>query len=172
MAPNYRVCFLISLTTILFLLLDLPFGQPDECNKGGTGGYKRINEPRRSVESIFKIGESAICDRVLDRGWYRFESIVEKNAQMPTEKVNQMRCGTVHPIWMRGSHPSVSEGIVDRDACINFYDMKNGCFAKLPIKVRNCGDFFVYYLGPTYSCSLAYCAGKFVYTFARHLHVV
>ena len=170
MARNYGSCFLISLTTIVFLFLDLTFGQPNECKEGETEGYKQINEPRRSVQSILKHGESAICDRTLAWRWYRFES--STGGKMPNEKVDQLRCGTVFPIWMRGSYPAVEDGAVDRDACINFYDLRNGCFAKLAIKVRNCSDFFVYHLGPTHSCSLGYCAGKFLHTFASHLLIL
>lgn len=164
MARNDRSRFLLSLLTTIFLFPDLTFGQ-NECKEGGAGGYTKIDDPRRSVESIFKQGQNAICDRALARGWYRFDSYA--GGKMPTQKVDEMRCGTVHPVWMRGSHPTVAEGVVQRTACINFYDMLNGCLASLSIMVRNCQGFFVYYLGPTHSCSLAYCAGESLYTFAR-----
>lgn len=165
MARNDRSrLFLNLITTTVFLFPGLTFGQ-NECKEGGVGGYKKIDDPRRSIKSIFKHGQSAICDRAFAWGWYRFDSYTGK--RMWTEKVDEMRCGTVHPIWMNGSHPTLAEGTVDRKACINFYDMLNGCFASLNIKVRNCGGFFVYYLGPTHSCSLAYCAGKSLYTFAE-----
>lgn len=167
MARKNRSWFLISLT---FLFLDLSFGQPDVCQEG-KGGYKRINNPRRSVKSEFKLGQSAICDRNLPWGWYRFKSYT--GDKMPTKPAETMRCGTVHPIWMRGKHPDVNDGIVERHACINFYGLNGGCFSKFIIKVKNCDDnFFVYYLGPTHSCSLAYCAGKLRTTFARYLYVL
>lgn len=171
MARNDRSWFLISLTTFIFLYWDFTFGQHDQCtgksccNEGGPGGYTKIDDPRRSKESIFKQGQNAICDRSLAWGWYRFDSHAGK--KMPNTKVDQMRCGTVHPIWMKGKQPTRQEGTVDRIACINFYDMLGGCFSTLNIKARNCGGFIVYYLGPTHSCSLAYCAGKLLHTFAQ-----
>ncbi|XP_078371975.1 von Willebrand factor D and EGF domain-containing protein-like isoform X3 [Oculina patagonica] len=157
--------FLFSLTTVIFLSWSLTFVQsdlctkrPQCCKKGAPGGYTELDNPRRSTESVFKAGQSAICDRALTWGWYRFVSYV--GGKMPEKnKIAEMRCGTVHPIWMKESHPTFSEGTVDRTACINFYDLNNGCFTSLKIKVTNCNGFFVYYLGPTHTCSLAYCAG-------------
>ena len=168
MARYDRARFFLSLITTIYLFPDPTFGQA-ECTEGVKGGYTKIDEPRRSIKSEFEQGQNAICDRALAWGWYRFDSYT--GGKMPTQKVDEMRCGTVHPIWMKGSHPTVAEGTVDRIACINFYDMLNGCFVTLNIKVRNCNGFFVYYLGPTHSCSLAYCAGKSLHTFA-HLNII
>jgi len=116
-----------------------------------------INDPRRSTKSILEAGQNAICDRALGWGWYRFTSYV--GGKMPTEKVDENHCGTIHPIWMKGPHPTRNEETVNRKACINFFGLLDGCFTQLDIKVRNCGEHYVYYLGPTFSCSLAYCAG-------------
>lgn len=163
--------FLFSLTTVIFLSWSSAFAQNDQCTIRQCckpGGYTELDNPRRSTESVFKLGQSAICDRGLTWGWYRFVSYV--GGKMPDkQKVDEMRCGTVHPIWMKESHPTFNEGTVDRTACINFYDMMDGCFTSLKIKVTNCNGFFVYYLGPTHSCSLAYCAGKLVHAFPRRL---
>lgn len=180
MVRNSTSVFLLSLTKIIFLFWDLSFAQQGpQCLKTTTnppptpavqdprclpgpnaGGYKSIDNPRRSERSEFKpnSNQRAICDRALTWGWYRFTSYV--GGKIPNHKVKELRCGTVHPIWMKGSYPTVKDGAVDRIACINFYDLKDGCFASLKIKVRNCGGYFVYYLGPTYSCSIGYCAGK------------
>lgn len=163
------VSFLLpSLTAIVILLLDLTFAQHDTCKdnkccqKGGpggvAGGYSEIDNPRRSILSEWKSGQNAICDRALTWGWYRFVSYVGE--KMPEKKVDTKHCGTIHPIWMNGKHPTKAEGTVDREACVNFYDLKKGCFSKLNMKVRYCDPYHVYYLGPTYSCSLAYCAGE------------
>lgn len=168
-----RSFFYLGLTTVILLYWNSALAQTDNCpgrrccNKGVTGGYTEIKEPRRSVLSVFKQGQSAICDRAFTWGWYRFDSYV--GDKMPDYKIAEMRCGTIHPVWMKGTHPTFNEGTVDRTACINFYDMMDGCFASLKMKVTNCNGFFVYYLGPTHSCSLAYCAGKLVRALARQL---
>lgn len=165
MTLNTSLVFLLILTASIFLSLDKTAAQHDKCSnnkccsQGGGGGYKEINDARRSVKNHFKAGQNAICDSALPWGWYRFTSYV--GGKMPIQMVPRMRCGTVHPVWMNGSLPTRTDGVVDHKACINFFGI--GCFASLRIKVKFCvgsPDFFVYYLGPTYSCSLAYCAGK------------
>ena len=125
------------------------------CDKGN---YLELNEPRRSINSVWEAGQVALCDRSLPRGWYRFTSFV--GGQMPTSFVGKNRCGTIAPIWMKGKHPSQQDGIVYRKACINFFDKGDGCFRSFTIRVRNCSTFYVYYLRPTYACAIAYCAGK------------
>ena len=91
-----------------------------------------------------------------------------RRGKMPTSKVDQYHCGTDHPIWMKGNHPLVSNGTVDRKACINFYDMNGDGHTESNMKVRNCTEFYVYYLGPAYSCPLAYCAGELL---PRHQYI-
>ena len=133
-----------------------------DCNRccvNGTG-YKEIDEPRRSINSIWKRGQKALCDRTLPWGWYRFTSYV--GGEMPTSIVRPYRCGTVAPIWLKGKHPSVADGTVTRKACINAFNINNGCAQSFSIKIRNCSTFYVYYLRPTYSCAVVYCAGKII----------
>ena len=126
-----------------------------------TGSYKEIDEPRRSINSIWKIGQKALCDRSLPWGWYRFTSYV--GGQMPTSIVSPNHCGTVAPIWLKGNHPSVADGTVTRKACINAFGINNGCAQSFKVKIRNCSSFYVYFLRPTYSCAVAYCAGKNIF---------
>lgn len=65
-----------------------------------------------------------ICDINLKPGWYRFVNQV--GGEMPETRVDGFHCGTHAPIWMKGKHPSIADGIVDRTACINFYGILNG----------------------------------------------
>ena len=127
------------------------------CCRNGTG-YTEIDEPRRSIDSIWKYGQMALCDRSLPWGWYRFTSYA--GGKMPTSKVDRNRCGTLAPVWLNGDNHPINEGTVTQKACINFYDINNGCAQSFNIAITNCGLFFVYYLRPTYSCAVAYCAGK------------
>ena len=69
------------------------------------------------------------------------------------------QCGTLSPVWMNGTHPSVSDGIVSRQVCADT-GLGSCCDSSLQIGVKNCVSFFVYYLYPTPACPMAYCFGK------------
>lgn len=119
--------------------------------------YKSLDNPYRSTGYVAREGiDPMICDYELQTGWYRF--VNEVGGKMPETKVGRGHCGTIAPIWMRGQHPSNAEGTVDRTACVNFKNLYGGCIP-IPIKVKNCTDFFVYRLVAPYGCQMAYCAG-------------
>ncbi|KAM5151667.1 uromodulin-like [Mantella aurantiaca] len=93
------------------------------------------------------------CDYSLS-GWYRFKG--EYDLQIPERCIPENSCGTYIPIWMNGSHPTVSDGVVNRKACSHWYD--GCCTQSFNISVRMCPDgFYVYKLQNTPSCSSAYC---------------
>lgn len=75
----------------------------------------------------------------------------------------RVQCGTSVPIWLRGTHPSVSDGIQTRQACANFETEDTShipcCAQAINIGVKNCNGFFVYFLHPPPICPVAYCAG-------------
>ena len=151
--------FLLNVAFPLFFELSLCQTDCNGCCDSNT--YSEINEPRRSIKSIWKQGQTAICDRTLSWGWYRFTSYA--GGKMPTSRVNPYQCGTVAPIWLRGRHPSSADLTVTVEACTNFFNLSNGCYQPFNVKIRQCSGpppFYVYYLRPTYSCALAYCAGK------------
>lgn len=120
--------------------------------------YKVINDPRRSTGSVWKKGERALCDRNLKWGWYRFKSFA--GDKMPDVKVDADHCGTHAPIWLNGRHPKEKGENVVRQACINAFDLLNGCWDSFDISIKNCGDYYVYYLRPPNYCAVAYCAGE------------
>ena len=139
---------------------------PADCNSCCTT-YKEINDPRRSIKSVWKHGQDPLCDRGLRWGWYRFTSFA--GAKMPEKKVPENHCGTQAPIWLDGSHPTKKGENVARRACVNVLDIAaDGCYDSFNINIINCGDYFVYYLRPPWYCAVAYCAGKlFVFYFGR-----
>lgn len=55
------------------------------------------------------------------------------------------RCGTEATGWLKGSLPKTKkEGAVNRTVCFNW--KHECCRWKMQIKVRNCGDFYLFYL--------------------------
>ena len=120
--------------------------------------YKEINEPRRSIKSVWQQGQLPLCDRKLRSGWYRFTSDAGGKVMMPENAASEYHCGTHDPIWLNGRHPSVTEGNVVRPVCITSFGVD--CDDTFDINVKNCGDYYVYYLRPIYYCAVAYCAGE------------
>ncbi|TRY83024.1 hypothetical protein DNTS_007642 [Danionella cerebrum] len=78
-------------------------------------------------------------------GWYRL-FINGSSAQMPEWCFSSMACGGYTSLWIFGSHPKLSDGVVTRDV----YGSVNGqCSSYLsnPIQVKACpGNFYVYKL--------------------------
>lgn len=150
-----RSAFLSCL--LLFLCLKLAVCQTAVCNNC-CYDHQNISEPRRSTKSVWKSGQIALCDMNIGYGWYRFTSF--GGAKMPESVVPEGHCGTHDPIWLNGTHPTVTEGNVTRTVCINSFGLDNGCYDHFDINVKNCGGYYVYYLKPLYYCATAYCAGK------------
>ena len=145
------ICFL------LFLSLNSSVCQGPECFRNGCcANHKEINEPRRSIKSVWESGQIPKCDRDITQGWYRFTSF--GGTKMPEKEVTDFHCGTHDPVWLQGSHPTIAEGNVARKACISSFG--ESCYESFDINIVNCTDYFVYYLKPLYYCASAYCAGK------------
>ena len=140
----------------LFFLNSSVSSQPACDNCCNQTGYTALDEPRRSTKSVWRSGQTPLCDGFLRRGWYRFTSF--NGSKMPETAVTGLRCGTHDPVWLSGSHPTTDEGIVTRKACVTSFG--NTCSSHLYINIKNCGGYFVYYLKPLYYCAVAYCAGK------------
>ncbi|XP_069468280.1 oncoprotein-induced transcript 3 protein isoform X2 [Ambystoma mexicanum] len=95
-----------------------------------------------------------MCDNHLDGEWYRFTGMA--GDAMPTFCIPENHCGTHAPIWLNGSHPSESEGIVQRHACASFN--MNCCQWNTTVDIKACpGGYYVYRLLKPSVCYHVYC---------------
>ncbi|KAM5151996.1 uromodulin-like [Mantella aurantiaca] len=111
--------------------------------------HTTLNEPRRSK---YYDGDKT-CDR--DKtGWYRF--VGSGGVRIPEICVLGQNCSTEVPMWISGSHPVPSDGIVNATAAA----YKNGdCFHwSTTIQIKACPiGYYVYKLDGTQECPQAYC---------------
>ena len=125
----------------------------------GCKNYEVLNGADRAQGNTWQ--KNLRCDDNLKTGWYRFQG--DAGDQMPDKCVLQYRCGTEHPGWLDGEHPTVAEGVVNRKVCYPGWDglwrpqIADCCYYSSLIKVKNCGSFYVYELQKTPHCNLRYC---------------
>ena len=90
-------------------------------------------------------------DTSLNR-WFRFDGAA--GTRMADWCPNEYGCGAYASGWLNGNHPSVDDRKVDREGCFRYgsdccYRPTNNNQQTNKIKVRNCGDYYVYELDKT-----------------------
>jgi len=108
---------------------------------GACQNYKVLNEADRAQGNA-RPSHSMRSDDNLVTGWYRFQGAA--GDRMPDKCVLPWRCGTTHPGWLKGKHPTAADGKVTRKIC--FTGRQFCCRWSLNIKVKNCGGYYVYRL--------------------------
>ena len=144
-AFNYYKFQLLSQALSCFLFL--------ECHN-----YQTLSteDRKNTYKSELTVGGEIGCDDNLGPAWFRFQGAA--GTQMATSCVDQKSCGTHATGWLNGAHPTVDEGKVTRKACFNYFS--DCCKWSIDVEVRNCGDYYVYYINktpPEHTCHLRYC---------------
>ena len=129
----------------------------------GCNDYKILNEYKRNHQ--VKTSGSYRCDSTgvswatvspqwHGDDWYRFLS--PAGTRIAEEAPGYKYCGTAVTGWMQGSHPTSLGETVTRTVC--FQGPSGTCSWSTEIKVRNCGQYFLYRLVNTPNCHAGYCA--------------
>ena len=131
----------------------------------GCNNYTVLSGADRAQGQIVINASNYRCDRDdLVPGWYRFQGAA--GDRMADKCVPAYHCGTQYPGWLNGPHPAVSEGVVNRTVCYNYYYYwywsRYCCLWSNNIRVKNCGAFFVYELQKPPTCYLRYCGNRSV----------
>ncbi|XP_022407939.1 uromodulin [Delphinapterus leucas] len=143
-------------------------GRHCECSPGSCGpGLDCVHEgdtlvcadPCQSHRILDEYWRSAqysagyACDSDV-AGWYRF--VGQGGVRLAETCVPVLRCNTAAPMWLNGTHPSSSEGIVSRRACAHWSG--HCCLWDTLVQVKACaGGYYVYNLTAPPECHLAYC---------------
>ncbi|KAK2572582.1 Uromodulin [Acropora cervicornis] len=109
-----------------------------------TGRYFDLSQHDRAAGNTKKCRtKSDEVELAEEYAWYRFSG--KAGTRMAMKCVPAHRCGTEAPGWLKGSLPKTKkEGAVNRTVCFN---LKHECCRwKTQIKVRNCGDFYLFFL--------------------------
>ena len=140
--------------------------------------YKNLTDPWRKITGKPPKDNIYHCDKNSDGfqkpGWYRFTGEAGRHlATKPPNFVGEQRtykevCGTSKVGWMKGSHPTINDGVQDRTFCFQYRGGE--CQYESTSQVRTCPvedeytiftkTFYVYYLKipPLMGCHFAYCA--------------
>ena len=89
--------------------------------------------------------------------WYRV--ISPAGSRITDTYVERNHCNTKYGGWINGTHPTVLDEIVDRTVCFTnsvFGDCQD--IDSQEIQIRNCGEYYLYYLKETGFCDLRYCS--------------
>nr|XP_022293354.1 uromodulin-like [Crassostrea virginica] len=120
----------------------------DPCAEANVSSFF---EPYARFENC-QHNNNGFCDRYITPKWYRVNDV------MLTQCPSLLSCGTLYPVWLNGTLPTTSDGVVDRKACkVGF---ESCCTRSYDIQIKHCGSFFAYCLAALDTCPERYCFGK------------
>ena len=121
--------------------------------------YKVLSDQSRF--HAFKSTNKTRCDNHLS-GWYRF--MFNAGNRMldscpSSQHTSAFQCGADWQGWLNGLHPNENEGEANRTVC---FSTNNNCTCdyEQTIKVRNCGQYYVYLLNGVPACNQRYCGAR------------
>ena len=134
----------------------------DEVILVGCNDYNVLNDSTRKTTFYSDESKDWTCDNTQKasrlspdwkgEGWYRVVGPAgTKLADTPLEIYH---CGTIGARYVQGSHPTKIGEIITTKAC---YKHDRICERPQDVKIRNCGEYFLYYLPETQSCWQGYC---------------
>ncbi|XP_069130672.1 oncoprotein-induced transcript 3 protein-like [Argopecten irradians] len=112
-------------------------------------------DSERAPNHIESVYENKICDAVLSTKWYRLVGDAGSDLTNDSSVLVDGGCGTSYQLWMNGTVPDASEGIVNREMCMR--SIFSPCHGSFNIRVKNCCSFRVYELKSATNCPQAYC---------------
>ncbi|CAC5415501.1 unnamed protein product [Mytilus coruscus] len=118
--------------------------------------YYHDELPQEDIRSLDcpTYSSTKYCDTSLEHAWYKLSTGGKLTNICPGQKT----CGSEKPIWINGDIPSITDNILEQNACVP--NSTNCCGNTMPIKVKNCSDFLVYMLSPSRDCTERYCIGS------------
>ena len=133
---------------------------PPECNH-----YLILDDPTRNVNHGFEEYEDNVDNCGYDtspdwkgENWYRM--MPPAGVVMTETSLERFHCGTSHPGWIRGTHPTDEGEKVTVEVCFSG-DIGDGsdCLFTQNIEITHCGEYYVYLL-PEVGCGNRYCAAS------------
>ncbi|OWF39229.1 Pancreatic secretory granule membrane major glycoprotein GP2 [Mizuhopecten yessoensis] len=115
-----------------------------------SGSVPVLDVVGRSTNCPF-YGKNGLCDASLTETWYRTD------IPMTSTCPNIATCGTYYPVWLNGSEPTESEGMVNRTACMK--GISGCCIKTYDVVLKNCSTFMAYCLQHLTGCAERYCFG-------------
>ncbi|KAL3847610.1 hypothetical protein ACJMK2_018513 [Sinanodonta woodiana] len=100
---------------------------------------------KRGTSNFSKPGQEFVSDDIIIDGWYSLVAGSRLASNASGLKIGS--CGTLFPIWLNGTHPTLTGEKSTVTACMKTYF--DECDSLFPVQIINCGSHYNYYLKNT-----------------------